>query len=150
MSSNWSVFGWHERFSWNTSELLQSFIQPYKGVTTQAIFRWILKVLDLSRIDTRVFTSHSLLSLLKLKCNWCIQYLSTHIISSNDMLKRGYWILDPVFNVWGILSKKKTSRWGKISTQCTKEVLMRGRSFNDFHSYARTWRIISIRSKKIL
>ena len=40
------------------AQLLLSFIKPHKRVTTQTISRWVLEELDLSGINTDVFTGH--------------------------------------------------------------------------------------------
>ena len=41
------------------SQLLLSFIKPHGPVSTPTISRWIMIVLNLSGIDTKIFTGHS-------------------------------------------------------------------------------------------
>ena len=66
------------------SQLLLSFITPHKGFTTHTISRWILEVLNLSGINTKVFAGHSTVSDSTSKAK-------PSGVSSNDILRRGYW-----------------------------------------------------------
>ena len=71
--------------------LLQlSFIKPHKGVTTQTISRYILELLDLSGINTEVFTGHAARSASTSKAK-------ASGVSSNDIIMRGYWTKTTLF-----------------------------------------------------
>ena len=66
------------------AQLLLSIKKALKVVTTQTYSRWVLEVLDLSRINTEVFISHSTRSGSTSKAK-------TSVVSSNNILKRVYW-----------------------------------------------------------
>ena len=78
-------------------QLLISLVQPYHGVTSSTVSRWIVNMLGLCGIDTKTFKAHSARSASTSKA-------SSIGISLSEIVKRGQWQSDSTFSK--ILSQK--------------------------------------------
>ena len=78
--------------SWrnNENQLLLSFVNPHKAVTTSIVSRWIVEVFTFSVIDTQKFKGHSTRSVSTSK-----DMVSG--VSSVEILKRGHWSNNSTF-----------------------------------------------------
>ena len=66
------------------SQLLLSFVKPHGPVSTPAISRWIMMVLNLFGIDTKTFGGHSTRTASSSKAKEAD-------VSTKEILKHGFW-----------------------------------------------------------
>jgi len=82
-------------------QLLISLVQPYHGVTSSTISRWVVNMLDLCGIDTKIFKTHSARSASTSKA-------SSVGISLSEIVKRGRRKSDSTFRKFYLKNIKDT------------------------------------------
>ena len=106
------------------AQLLISFIEPHKVVSTSTVSRWLMNVLSAAGIDTNTFTAHSTHAASSSEAK-------TQCVTHKEILKRGFCSNNST------LEKSITKKFCLKAINFSQVYLKVLKRSNDFRFYAR-------------